>query len=426
MMRRRRTSSSSYQSRETERGAALVSVLLISALLLTAGGAVLLTTSMSAANPRDAVAEAQAYYAAEAGLQRTLNVMRSKDLPPGTIPGGKSKLTFRDIALNPTLSNWIPSDGPVINQTQTTLVGTNAFSVAVTDPDDPGPALTQEITLNASYQPARLNIQLIGYGPKRARKILNMIVFRSKLSGFQAPATITLRGSDADPPPSLTLDTGSSSDVRYTGNDAAGGSGISAFAVTVPDVAPTLLGIQSPTQVIGPPVSVLGPVSPVAGVPPTPEPEFLKTADTARDFVQELKDEAVGQSRHFTTKPATENMGTEDAPQFTFVEGDVELGPGHQGTGFLVVTGNLSMHGDTSFDGVIFVLGGGSVTRSGSGGGTISGGIVVARFGPTGGFQPPSFVTDGGGNSLIQYDSSAFANAMGTLPGFQVVGVAEK
>jgi type II secretory pathway component PulK len=67
--------------RRNERGAALISVLLISALLLSAGGVLLLTTSMSATNAIDATAEMQAYYAAEAGLQRTLNVMRTKDIP---------------------------------------------------------------------------------------------------------------------------------------------------------------------------------------------------------------------------------------------------------------------------------------------------------------------------------------------------------
>ena len=59
-----------------ERGAALVSTLLIAALLLAAGGMLILTTSMTGTNTIDAAAEMQAYYAAEAGLQATLNVLR--------------------------------------------------------------------------------------------------------------------------------------------------------------------------------------------------------------------------------------------------------------------------------------------------------------------------------------------------------------
>ncbi len=413
--------------RRNERGAALISVLLISTLLMTAGGVLLLTTSMSATAPLDAAAEMQTYYAAEAGLQRALNVMRTKDIPAGTMPAGKTKITIRDIVLNPTLANWIPFDGPTINGAQTTLIGTNAFSVAITDPDDQGPVLTRKINTIPTYQPGRINIQLTGYGPKRAKKILNMIVMRWDLRGFQAPATITLRGSSALPlPPSLTLNTGDSNSVTYTGNDAAGGAGISAFAVTSTDVPPTLTGIQKPSQIEGPPVSVLGPTSPIGGVPPTPQPAWLDTADAARAFVSELRDAASSQNRYFTTKPATSEMGVLGAPKLTFVNGDVDLGSGDQGTGLLVVTGKLSMSGNTSFRGVILVLGTGVVERSGSGNGVISGGIVVANFGATGGFGAPSFTTNGGGNSRVQYNSTDVSEAMTTVPEFQVLGVVEK
>jgi hypothetical protein len=413
-------------ARKNERGAALISVLLISTLLLSAGGVLLLTTSMSATNPLDATAEMQAYYAAEAGLQRTLNVMRTKDIPVGTMPAGKTKLSFRDIVLNPTLATWIPFDGPAIGGAQTTLVGINAFSVSIIDPDDQGAVLLRKINTNPNYQPMRLNVQLTGYGPRRSKKVLNMIVLRSGLGGFQAPATITLRGSDAGVTAPVTFDTGNSNSVTYTGNDAAGGAGISAFAVTVPDVPPTTAGIQRASQVVGPPISVLGPTSPLAGIPPTPEPEWLETADNARAYLQDLHDDAVSDGRYFTTKPPASNMGTVAAPKFTFVDGDVDLGPGNNGTGLLVVTGNVTMHGNTDFNGVIFVLGGGSVSRNGGGNGTIAGGIVIAKFGATGGFLAPTFTTNGGGNSTIQYDSNAVANATTTMPGFQVVGVVEK
>jgi len=412
-------------SRKNERGAALICVLLISALLLSAGGVLLLTTSMSATNSIDATAEMQAYYAAEAGLQRTLNVVRSNDIPAGKMPAGKTKLTFRDLVLNSTLANWIPFDGQTINGVQTTVVGANAFSVSITDPDDQGLVLLRKININPNYQPTRINVQLTGYGPKRAKKVLSMVALRSGLGGFQAPATITLRGSDAllDP---LTFDTGNSGAVTYTGNDASGGAGVSAFAVTVPDVTPTLAGINKPSQVVGPPVSVLGPTSPLAGIPPTPLPEWLESADNARAFLSDMHDDAVSDNRYFTTKPAASDMGTAGAPKFTFVDGDVDLGPGNNGNGLLVVTGNLTMHGNTDFKGVIFVLGGGTVNRSGGGNGVIAGGIVIAKFGATGGFLAPTFSTNGGGNSTIQYDSKAVADATTVLPGFLVLGVVEK
>ena len=74
-------------ARAGERGAALITALLVSMLLLTAGGALLFTTAMTAANAVDSTAEAQAYYAADAGLQAALTVMRrnvSATNPAGT------------------------------------------------------------------------------------------------------------------------------------------------------------------------------------------------------------------------------------------------------------------------------------------------------------------------------------------------------
>ena len=254
------------------------------------------------------------------------------------MPAGKTELTFRDVTLNPKLTNWIPFNGPTLDGAQTTLIGTNAFSVSITDPDDQNPLLAlRKININPNYQPSRLKIQLTGYGPKRAKKILNMIVIRGGLAGFQSPATITLLGS-ALPLPALTFNTGSSNSARYTGNDAAGGAGVSAFAVLATDVIPTLAGIEKPSQVVGPPVSVLGPTSPLSGVPPTPKPEWLESPENAREFVygaDGLLSGAVSENRYFTVKPAVSNMS--NPTQITFIDGDVDLGSGNQGAGLLVV-----------------------------------------------------------------------------------------
>jgi hypothetical protein len=77
--------------RKNERGAALVTVLMISFLLLVAVGALLLETSMNTANVTDATAEEQAYYAAESGIQTTLNVLRGNTFPNPLIDPSKDK-----------------------------------------------------------------------------------------------------------------------------------------------------------------------------------------------------------------------------------------------------------------------------------------------------------------------------------------------
>src|ERR1044072_136797 len=62
--------------RRSERGAALVMSLLVAMLLLAAGGALIATAGMTVSNAVDSTAEVQAYYAADAGLQAALTVMR--------------------------------------------------------------------------------------------------------------------------------------------------------------------------------------------------------------------------------------------------------------------------------------------------------------------------------------------------------------
>lgn len=69
------------KNKKSEKGAAMVMVILVSFLLLVACAGLLLETSMNSANVTDAVAEQQAYYAAESGIQSGLNVLRGNTQP---------------------------------------------------------------------------------------------------------------------------------------------------------------------------------------------------------------------------------------------------------------------------------------------------------------------------------------------------------
>src|SRR5436305_2017080 len=92
-----------YESRRSERGAALVTVLLISTLLLAAGGTLIMVTTSATKTTIDSTAEMQAYYAAEAGMQTTLNVLRGNISPRTGMPTG-TKINFRN-AINLTTAN---------------------------------------------------------------------------------------------------------------------------------------------------------------------------------------------------------------------------------------------------------------------------------------------------------------------------------
>ena len=100
-------SAKSIDERRGERGAALITVLMISGLLVATGGALLMVSAMATRTAVDSTAEMQAYYAAEAGLQSTLNVLRGNVSPNDAMPED-SKLNFRG-AMTPATTN-APSD----------------------------------------------------------------------------------------------------------------------------------------------------------------------------------------------------------------------------------------------------------------------------------------------------------------------------
>jgi hypothetical protein len=272
-------------------------------------------------------------------------------------------------------------------------------------------------------------------------KVLDSMIVQSGLWGFSPPSTVTLIGS-SNPldVPQLTLATGNSSQIRYSGVDAArpGDPGYDptvvgdrpVFGTTPGGVGDVRNGIQRPQHAVGVPVGALG--DGTNGTLPTPE--WLATVDAVRAFVDEMRLSAMGgdasgnpadmpDDRYFTsaTQPPPSNVNG-----LTFIDGNATLGPNNQGTGVLVVTGTLTMNGGTDFRGLILVLGAGVVNRSGTGNGTITGGMVVARFGATGGFLAPSFTTGGGGNSTFQYNSAAVGAATTSIPSFTVAGIVEK
>src|SRR5258706_13553918 len=138
------------RKRTGERGAALITALLLSTLLLGAGGTLVLTTSMTAVLAADSNAEMQAYYAAEAGLARTLNVLRGNE---SSNPAG-TRATFLNVVSTP--SNWTATSGNAVN---VAADGSSTFRVtSVLDPDDQNGSLRR--AAGSTYKPSRLRIQV--------------------------------------------------------------------------------------------------------------------------------------------------------------------------------------------------------------------------------------------------------------------------
>ncbi len=113
--------------------------------------------------------------------------------------------------------------------------------------------------------------------------------------------------------------------------------------------------------------------------------------------------------------PSTLNLGTNAAPVINVVQGPLSLGG--SGAGILLVTGDLTLVGGFSYNGIILVIGTGTVTKSGGGGGTLNGSMFVANMYTTAAHStlvalgsnnppgPPTINWSGGGNATFQYDS---------------------
>jgi hypothetical protein len=112
-----------------------------------------------------------------------------------------------------------------------------------------------------------------------------------------------------------------------------------------------------------------------------------------------------------TACSGTAPYGTSATPQITFVNGDFNFGS-NSGAGVLVVTGTLNMDGSANFNGLILVIGQGSISVGGGGGGQINGTLFLADtnshtspYAQLGTLGPPGYSWSGGGTNGIQYNS---------------------
>jgi hypothetical protein len=396
------------RDRTNERGAALIITLLVATALLVAGGALIQITSRSARNAIDSTAETQAYYAAEAGLNVALNVLR-RNVPSN--PVGK-QATFQNAVDNNTLSPWL-NYNTTVGGTAAVSLGNCAYSIRVSVPP---PDVTP-----AGKQPKRLLIQATGYGPNSAEKRMSMILARNPFDAT-APAMMTLIGTPGGSP-AMDFDSGNSDKHIYSGEDHAPGvvSVLPAFAVTNSKdyaIADTSAGKNTTSD---PKAAVISGSS---------IPEYLQSPQDARNYLT-LMEGLADQGQKEGTATYLPNGGSGTPTGFTFVKGDYTMGTG-SGSGLLIVTGDLTTNGNTNFSGLILVIGNGSVNRNGGGGGYVYGAMIIANVDwpvakdatPKTDFGAPYFNFNGAGNATMQYDSAAIDNALQTLPG-PVLGVRE-
>ena len=374
-------------------------------------------------NPRAKLAyNAQATTTINSSGNTTLGFFKISDVNgTTTISNEPFKLTITQTApwpatftINCTLSATITSSNSLVTVTFPTatnnLLGPvyNHGSSDTTNENNP-----IAVTVTAP-QPNRLTARLTGYGPRAAQKQMQMLLSRFAFD-YQPVSTITLRS--ADDGSVATFAAGNSSQYLYSGFDNAAGQDLPAFGVTsTPDYNyVTSLGVPA-NQAMGAPAGI-------QEIDIDTLPIWLQTADGARSMVIGMRNVAVNSGRYFTTATPPSDFGTAARPTITFIDGDGALPPA-SGAGLLVCTGTLTIDGSAVFDGLILVLGGGQVVRTGGGNGNTLGSILVARFGNTGDFLAPGFDSNGSGTSSIQYDSAWVRRALAS-PGPRVVAIGE-
>lgn len=401
--------------RQGEKGAALVISILLATLLLAVAGTVLLTSGMSSITSIDATAELQAYYGAESGLEAALNAIRGHVQPNGI--AGTTRIGFRN-AVDPVKSNRSSDTSTVARLSAWLNYGTDwrvrptganySYSVVVMDPDDPNGTTRNA---DATYRPTRIQVQSTGYGPNGSVKRMEMIVQKTHFD-FEPDAMLMLRGADDGSASTITFDIGDSAAKYYSGHDNAGAVGaLPTFGVT----SAADLGVANDAITKGATVEDVKTAQTAVG----DLPSWLQNADAARSFLNDMQIVARSMGRYYTSFSG--QAGTTTSPAFTFVNGNATL---DGGAGLMIVTGNLVLNGNPNFNGVILVLGEGTVNRDGGGNGNIYGSIYLARFarswpasenGLPHPFLSPIFHTSGGGTANLEYDSEWVQKAKDAL-----------
>src|SRR5919112_4106202 len=197
------------RARDPERGAALITVVLMATLLLMAGAALIAVTSTTAVNAADATAESQAYYAAEAGEQAVLGVLRG-NAPPNplfnaTASNAANKISFRkavtlsqsnvsgDAATSPRLSRWLNYNGTSLSAVvpvSPSYTAASGMAFAVDEVKDPDSTDIVAFSTSGSYGTPTLPSGLtVTYTPRSATTVYTSTSGATNIGSFAMTAS---------------------------------------------------------------------------------------------------------------------------------------------------------------------------------------------------------------------------------------------
>jgi hypothetical protein len=225
-------------------------------------------------------------------------------------------------------------------------------------------------------------ITAVGGGPDRSMEVVQAIVERVDLYPVP-PATITILGEPSCAPNCSVFEGGDSTPKKYKGDDTGphcpgGTPGLWKPVIgvigsdSVGSVTPGMQKLPSYTTDSGS-ITGYGTLTDLT-TDPSLDPMWTD-CNLLRDLAEEVRNAA-----DFIGDSSTPNtaLGTVADPKIAYIEGDYVVGPSVDSAGILLVTGQLTFHGNADWEGIILVLGEGDFLRNGSGNGTISGAVIVA------------------------------------------------
>lgn len=306
----------------------------------------------------------------------------------------------------------------IINELMGSDIAFPSRTLSLNPPNTSGGDTTANVSVT-SAEPIRLLIRSTGFGPRGASKQLEAVVRKSLFDGLRAPATLMLVGDT----PSFSFSPGNSANVAYSGEDVAIPNTIIPPVGTTNDT--NLATVWNEFNLNG-----TGFKGDLTGLPAnvnTELPAWLRSPANLDAIVRSMREVAQLAGRYYPNGVQPPHFGNSSTGTgITFCDGDCQLSGG--GGGILISTGQLTLKGNFSFNGMIIVTGPDGLLRNGGGNGTLQGNAVVAPYDPgnlAGGFLSPKYGITGGGTSTMVYNSSSLNNGMVAVSNF-VLGVAEK
>ena len=424
--------------RANETGSSMIMVMFCMLIMSVIGLSLVFSVGKDVNSAGNEMLGNQAYYAAESGLDDALNVLRGYRCPFDSTDACANRTRVQNqinLAIAVTRGSSNHEDDSVADARLSRWLrytSLNDSGVVVLNPTQPA---NHRLSYRLKLERVGDDVQITstGFAPLGARRTLRMrlkdifqMIRENQL--MELPAVITMLGTNP------TGTAGNSAAHSLNGSDCIGSDekpllGAVGASNTQNLWQNSFSGDKASTFDTNLPVSatigVVADIStPNAAMHVTGNVPFNNSATKARELIAEMTKIANTVVAPAGSLPSGA-LGTATAPKIVVAQGDLTLSG--SGAGLLIVTGELTLSGHFSYDGLILVLGTGRVTRNGGGNGTIRGGILVGAYSANSATfdLPSSFETNGGGNSTIQYCSDAIKKALTKIPAFSVKALTE-